>query len=105
MIYSRSWTEIFPALDGNNMVCHVIYSEKANIKSGDIVRTKYSRPWTELIPALDGNIIGLDEAGTEPDFQSGNISGHERNSIRPRTEISSSKSGCWACKSWETLGK
>ena len=36
---------------------------------------------------MDGNIIGLDEAGTKHDFQSGNISGLGRKYFRPWTEL------------------
>ncbi len=50
---------------------------------------KYYRPWTDISSALDGNIIGLDEDGTEPNSQKGNIIGLGRKYYRPWTEISS----------------
>ena len=38
-------------------------------------------------PALDGITIGLDEAGTELDFQNGSTSGLGLNESRPWTEL------------------
>ena len=79
----------------SNIIVHrpnIIVQELNSVPALDEAGTEVNSQM-KIFPSLDGNIIGLDEAGTEHDFQNGNIAVLGRKYYRPGTEILSALDG------------